>query len=467
MKYLLILCIVFFLSTAFDGEKNKLGNKDQKFIDNVQLTLEKGIEYFHSINIHGGYVYDYTLDLNERWHDDGPSDEHTIEIQPPGTPTVGTSFLRAYKVTENQKYLEAAKDAARSLIIGQNDLGGWNHQVHFNKSKDNIVSFDDNQTQSAIRFLIALDQVIEYDSLSVAVEKALNMMMDSQFDNGGWPHRYPKEGNTNDFATFNDNGINDCIKVMIDAHKYYGKEIYLKSIQNAGWFLFISQQPPPQTGWAQQYNAYLQPAWARDFEPASLSPMVTLNNIITLIDLYLYTEKTKHLNLIPDALQWIEETRLPNGKWPRFVEIGTNKPLYYDNGRIRVNSFEELSLDRRTGYAYEIELEDNLEAVSAKFKKVQEIGAKRFLEEKDLPLTNTELVNELELIKPQIMEIIKSQDAEGRWITKNDPYRKEILRTKWNGEYIIKDRVKSSTFNVNVNMLCYYLELQNKIENQK
>jgi len=47
MKYLLILCIVFFLSTAFDGEKNKLGNKDQKFIDNVQLTLEKGIEYFH------------------------------------------------------------------------------------------------------------------------------------------------------------------------------------------------------------------------------------------------------------------------------------------------------------------------------------------------------------------------------------------------------------------------------------
>jgi len=380
---------------------------------------------------------------------------------------VGTSFLRAYKVTENQKYLEAAKDAARSLIIGQNDLGGWNHQVHFNKSKDNIVSFDDNQTQSAIRFLIALDQVIEYDSLSVAVEKALNMMMNSQFDNGGWPHRYPKEGNTNDFATFNDNGINDCIKVMIDAHKYYGKEIYLKSIQNAGWFLFISQQPPPQTGWAQQYNAYLQPAWARDFEPASLSPMVTLNNIITLIDLYLYTEKTKHLNLIPDALQWIEETRLPNGKWPRFVEIGTNKPLYYDNGRIRVNSFEELSLDRRTGYAYEIELEDNLEAVSAKFKKVQEIGAKRFLEEKDLPLTNTELVNELELIKPQTMEIIKSQDAEGRWITKNDPYRKEILRTKWNGEYIIKDRVKSSTFNVNVNMLCYYLELQNKIENQK
>ena len=453
------------ISFGFLSSLNAQENNNQELISEVQITLEKGIEYFHSINIYGGYVYNYTLDLNERWHDDGLSDEHTIEIQPPGTPTVGTSFLRAYKITKNKKYLIAAKDAARTLIIGQNDLGGWNHQVHFNKPKDNIVSFDDNQTQSAIRFLMALDQIIEYDSLSVAVEKALVLMLTAQFDNGAWPHRYPKEGNTNDFATFNDGGINDCIEVMIDAHKYYGKEIYLKSIQNAGWFLFISQQAPPQTGWAQQYNAYLQPAWARDFEPASLSPRVTLNNIITLVDLYLYTKKTKHLKLIPDALRWIEGTRLPNGKWPRFVEIGTNKPLYYDNGRIRVNSFEELSLDRRTGYAYEIELESQLKVVIAKFEKVQKMGAKKFLEEKNRPLTNTELVSELEIIKPKIMKIIESQDAEGRWITKNDRYRKEILRTKWNGEYIIKDRVKSSTFNNNVNMLCYYLELQNKIEN--
>jgi len=254
MKYLLILCIVFFLSTASDGGKNKLENNDQKFITNVQITLEKGIEYFHSINIYGGYVYDYTLDLNERWDDDGPSDEHTIEIQPPGTPTVGTSFLRAYKITKNQKYLVAAKDAARALIIGQNDLGGWNHQVHFNKSKDNIISFDDNQTQSAIRFLMALDQVIEYDSLSVAVEKALNMMLTAQFDNGGWPHRYPKEGNTNDFATFNDGGINDCIKVMIDAHKYYGKEI-----MQDGFYLFRNKHHRKQDGLNNIMHIYNQP----------------------------------------------------------------------------------------------------------------------------------------------------------------------------------------------------------------
>ena len=62
---------------------------------------------------------------------------------------------------------------------------------------------------------MALDQEMKFDSLSTAVEKGLNMMLNAQFDNGGWPHRYPREGNTNDFATFNDGGINDLSLIHI------------------------------------------------------------------------------------------------------------------------------------------------------------------------------------------------------------------------------------------------------------
>lgn len=149
------------------------------------------------------------------------------------------------------------------------------------------------------------------------------------------------------------------------------------------------------------------------------------------------------------------------------LEIGTNKPLYYDNGRIRVDTFEELSLDRRTGYGYEIDVENRINDVTAKFEKVQRMGAKKYLEVKNRPLTNAELHNKLEELKPQILKILESQDEEGRWVSENDRYRKEIPRIKWNGEYIIKDRVSSKVFNENVNKLCNYLELINKIENQK
>ena len=33
---------------------------------------------------------------------------------------------------------------------------------------------------------------------------------------------------------------------------------------------------------------------------------------------------------------------MENGKWARFVEIGTGKALYFDRDRIRVDSVEEL-----------------------------------------------------------------------------------------------------------------------------
>ena len=95
-------------------------------------------------------------------------------------------------------------------------------------------------------------------------------MLTSQLENGGWPHRYPSQGNYHDYATFNDEGINDCIRVMIEAHQYYGREEDEDVLMEAGRFFMISQLPPPQPGWAQQYNEFLQPAWARSFEPPSV-----------------------------------------------------------------------------------------------------------------------------------------------------------------------------------------------------
>ncbi len=150
-------------------------------------------------------------------------------------------------------------------------------------------------------------------------------MLESQLDNGGWPHQYPWQGNYHDYATFNDQGINDCIRVMIEANSYYGKEDYMKSLQKVGRFLMISQLPPPQPGWAQQYNEYLQPAWARTFEPPSVCPSASLHNINSLIDLYLHTGQSELLEPIPDAIRWLKASRLPNGKWGRFLELGTNK----------------------------------------------------------------------------------------------------------------------------------------------
>jgi hypothetical protein len=428
-------------------------------------ALKKGIQYFYSISIEGGYVYHYTLDLKEKWGE-GRTDDLTIEVQPPGTPAVGMSFLRAFKVAGERDFLRAAEGAGDALILGQNDLGGWGHKIFFNRAKARYVSFDDNQTQSAIRFLMSLDQVINKLSLNQAIDQALQMMLMSQLENGGWPHMYPEQGNYHDFATYNDNGINDCIAVMIDANKYYQKTEYIESIHKAGWFMIISQLPPPQPGWAQQYNQYLQPAWARAFEPPAVCPSATLRNLNTLMDLFLYTDSDKYLEPIPDALRWVNESRMPNGKWGRFLEIGTNKPLYYDRGRIRVNSLEELHVERRTGYGYEQDLTAPLKQTRERFQKIMELGRAEYINQKERNLTDKEIQIKIKELEPQIKEILSTQDSLGRWIVKNDRFRKETPGKRWNGEYEFKDRISSALFNKNIRLLCDFIELMNSVNNR-
>ncbi|NQU51911.1 MAG: hypothetical protein HQ522_05180, partial [Bacteroidetes bacterium] len=178
----------------------------------AESSLEKGIAFMQSLAIEGGYVYHYTLDGKEKWGE-GKTDDRTIEVQPPGTPAIGMSFLRAYRITKNKDFLKAAEGTANALILGQNELGGWEHKIYFDRPYAKTVSFDDDQTQSAISFLMALDQEIDRPTLTKAVEKALDMMQESQLDNGGWPHKYPWQGTYHDYATFNEQGINDCIRV--------------------------------------------------------------------------------------------------------------------------------------------------------------------------------------------------------------------------------------------------------------
>jgi len=447
MNKILLICILLYSHGSFIAQKN---SELENIAKQAEICLGKGIAYMQTLSIEGGYVYNYTLDGKENWGE-GRTNNRTVEVQPPGTPAVGMSYLKAYKTTKRKDFLKAAEDAANALILGQNELGGWEHKIYFDRPKGKTVSFDDNQTQSAISFLMALDQEIDKPELSKAVEKALEMMIESQLDNGGWPHQYPWQGNYHDYATFNDQGINDCIRVMIEADRYYDNPEIEKSLKKVGRFMLISQLPPPQPGWAQQYNEFLQPAWARTFEPPAVCPSASVHNINSLIDLYLHTGSGQYLEPIPDALRWIKESKLPNGKWGRFLEIGTNKPLYYDRGRIRVDSVHQLSLERRTGYGYETDIQNTLEK-----RYLQVLGE----------IENPEIDKNIKLsgLAKQAHQVVKNQDKFGRWIVKNDKFRKEVRGKRWDGEYRYEDRISSALFNSNVSVLCDFLELYKELK---
>eukprot|EP01035_Chromulina_nebulosa_P060165 gene60165-82315_t len=82
----------------------------------VRATMDKATTAMRAIATEGGYLWRYSADLKER-AGENKATETQIWVQPPGTPSVGMAFLRAYEVTQEAKYLDAAKAAADALAV--------------------------------------------------------------------------------------------------------------------------------------------------------------------------------------------------------------------------------------------------------------------------------------------------------------------------------------------------------------
>jgi PelA/Pel-15E family pectate lyase len=410
-------------------------------------------DFVYMVATHGGYVWWYSEDLKER-AGEGKATETQIWVQPPGTPSVGFAFLRAYRVTGQELFLKAAKGAADALVWGQLASGGWRYNIDFDpvgsrqwyfrrdkekgepqgKRRDYSI-FDDDTTQSALRFLMAMDEATgKKGAYHDAVKYGLDFMLRSQFPNGAWPQVYPppSEGYWN-YYTFNDNAMNDCISVMLDAFRIYRDGRYLESAKRCGDFIIASQLPAPQSGWAQQYGHDMKPAPARWFEPAACCSLVTIRNIRTLIELHLETKEGKYLKPIPAALDWLNRSKLRENLWARFYELETNRPIYVTSDRKIVH--EQVNL--RPGYSW---FGDYGYGEAARmYETLIALGREKYIEQRNRPSSDEEKRQRARKLEGQVRNVITAQDAGGRWVE--------------NG------RIETSTFIRNTGILCDYLEM--------
>lgn len=323
------------------------------------------------VSIEGGYLWSYSADLTLR-EGEGVVTGDTIWVQPPGTPSVGEAFVKLYHATGDRQFLDAALKAADSLRRGQMRSGGWQAMVEFepdrrkrwayrvndvsSKAKDQS-SLDDDKTQSALRFLIQLDQALEFKDESIH-EMTLfgldGLLTRGQFTGGGfpqvWTDRRPDEADTparragypktwereypghNEYwyrYTLNDHLARDVMMVLLLADEVYGEPRYRESAIKLADSLLDAQMPDPQPAWAQQYNAQMEPIWARKFEPPAITTSESFSVIDTLMMAYRETGDHKYLEPIPRALEYLSSCALPDGRVARFYELKTNRPLYF------------------------------------------------------------------------------------------------------------------------------------------
>jgi PelA/Pel-15E family pectate lyase len=345
--------------------RNDAANK--VVVEQSRTSLLKAVDYYaQQVARHGGYVYFTSEDLMRRWGE-GETGPDTIFVQPPGTPAVGEAFLLAYQATNEPRCLEAAVAAADALVAGQLESGGWAQAIHFSPpasgrwghyrhrkgGKDNRSSLDDDQTQSALRFLMRIDreQQFRHPAIHEAVEYGLNRLLAAQFPNGGFPQgwvaaapdwpvqpaSYPtgdwktdgRVKNYWDFYTLNDGLAGSMAETLILASDIYQQPRYREAVERLGQFLILAQMPDPQPGWCQQYNDQMQPIWARKFEPPAIAGAESQDVMRTLLRLASFTGDREYLVPIERALPYFRsQCVLPDDQLARFYELHSNRPLY-------------------------------------------------------------------------------------------------------------------------------------------
>lgn len=466
----------------------------------VVAGLGKATAFYHrSVAKHGGYVYSYSADLTLS-EGEGTTGATTIWVQPPGTPTVGEAFLDSWKATGDDGHLAAARDAGQALVLGQLQSGGWYYSIEFDPElrrklayrldldgqplpdhvplkdraissgwdvwkrrpyKNNVSTFDDDVTQAATRFLIRLDQALDFndDAVHHAALLALTALQRTQYPNGGWsanfdrlpelppsdadypvvpanfpeswPRTWPKDF-TGCYVT-NDDLVADMIDTLLLAGDVYGDEQCLAAAKRAGDFLLLAQMPDPQPAWAQQYDKRMQPCWSRAFEPPAISGGESQRIIAVLLRLHLATGDDRYLAPIPKAIAYLRASLRDDGRLARFYELKSNRPLYFTrrDGR-HVMTYDDDHL--ASGYGYVVD--SDLDALDAAYQRIRSDDTAK-------PPTNEDLGDE-------VRAILDAQDDRGAWV---EPGRLRHHKVEPAGGII-----DSATFAANVGTLCKYLD---------
>jgi PelA/Pel-15E family pectate lyase len=295
-----------------------------------------------------------------------------------------------------------------NILLMQKNNGGWpkNYDVFAiltPAQKDSVLktkneentTFDNNSTHTQIAALAVVYNATKQEKYKVGVLKGLDFILQSQYDNGGWPQYYPLQSNYSRCITYNDGvmvGIMKLLKNILDGKPEYTfvDENYRKKLQKAydkGLDCIIKTQIREDgklNAWCQQYNEVtMQPAWARKFEPPCISNGEGADLVAFLMTI---KHPSKELiDCIQSAVRWFDESKILYTRvakvttepyptkyrvftsdkvvvtdsaakpiWTRYYELKTHRPMFCNRDSIVVYSLAEVERERRDGYGWYI-----------------------------------------------------------------------------------------------------------------
>ncbi len=291
---------------------------------------------------------------------------------------------------------DAAKTVADGVVAAQSKAGGWTKGNDYTKPPGEKSggadvwsggTLDNDATTWELRFLALAAAAVTGDATRAAkwresFVRGLRYIMASQYPHGGFPQIYPLAGGYHDAITFNDDAMVQALELLRDVAAGKPEFAFVPADLRAeagsrvarGIRCILDTQLRSAAGgrtvWCQQHDALtLKACAARNFEPVA----ACTNESAALVKfLLLVPNPSPDVSAaIQGATAWFGRTALRDlawtrqggaGQlvahpgalplWARMYEIGTDRPIFGDRDRTVHFAVEELSSERRAGYAW-------------------------------------------------------------------------------------------------------------------
>lgn len=297
-----------------------------------------------------------------------------------------------FEPKQNDEWFKSAEgERIMGIVLSfQTPSGGWSKRTDMGKSArkkgeafgvetDYIPTFDNDATSTQLQLLAQAYSVTHKKVYAEAFERGVQLILDAQYPNGGWPQNYPLVGGYHDHITYNDNLMKDLMELLYDISQ--GKDTFAftpKKLRTQAQVSFakgldcIKKTQVIVDGqltiWGAQHDRVtLAAAKARNFEMISLSSSESAWLMSFLMDIEKPDAGT--IKSVHAAAKWLNENKIigqhwehddlapqadPTAPpmWARFYEIGTNKPIFGDRDSSIHYAVGEISAERRKGYGW-------------------------------------------------------------------------------------------------------------------
>ncbi len=280
---------------------------------------------------------------------------------------------------------------ADNVLTWQTPHGGWPKsrdtasEPFDGKREDLHATFDNGATTNELRFLARAFRATNEPRYQQAFRKGLSHILEAQYPNGGWPQFYPPSKGYHRHITFNDNVMVRILELLRDVSESSDYR-FLRTEDRAKAEAALTKgidcilrtqikQNGKRTVWCAQHDVKtLEPAWARSYEPPSLSGAESVGVVRFLMSIEAPTPAI--IAAVEGSIEWFRSVAIHGmrfdeftdaaGKddkrivadpdagplWARFYEIGSNRPIFLDRDSVVRYSLSEIGQERRGGYDY-------------------------------------------------------------------------------------------------------------------